>query len=149
LLNDLRGREAIVLAEIEGKEAPRVMIIFGTAESFQMARENSYPGNLVKMLNGKNITDGLNLGQNQAPYITFSIEQVIEFNPQVILRISHGNPQEVNKIFNQEFSSNPVWQSIDAVKNDRVYDLSNDLFFANPGLKIIDALEELAGYLYH
>lgn len=148
LINDLASREEAVMKGIKDLESPSVMIIFGTPDSFQMATANSYPGNMVKMLNGTNVIEIAGMGNVPSPYLPLSLEQAVELNPQVILRISHGNPQEVKQIFEREFANNPVWSEIDAVKNHRVHDLSNQLFFANPGMEVIEALELLVALLY-
>lgn len=149
LIKGIRDREAEIRESVAGKEPPRVMIIFGTSQSFMFARENSYVGNLVEMLKGKNITSDMNIAPGMGSNIPFSIEEAVIQNPQVILRVAHGgNPEEVKKAYEKEFETNPLWKSIDAVKNGRVYDLDQHLFFANPGLESIDALEKLSQILY-
>ncbi len=148
LLTAIKKRERIAVARIAGRPAPRVMIIFGTSESFLLARENSYVGDLVKTLRGINVAAALSPGGNVSGYIPFSLEKVVESDPDVILRIAHGNPESTMAIFRQEFANDPVWRRLEAVRRGRVYDLPADLFFANPGLRCIDALEKLAEVLY-
>lgn len=148
LLKPIKERESALLEKIKGKHAPKVIVMFGTSDSFSMARGNSFVGEMVKFLGAKNLADQVKVDKEMATVIPLSIEQIVEFNPEVILRVSHGHPVHVQRLYEKEFTSNPAWHNIDAVKNGRVYDLETQLFFANPGLTAIDALEELAKILY-
>ncbi|KPU44427.1 high-affinity heme uptake system protein IsdE precursor [Oxobacter pfennigii] len=143
LLKGIKEREEKVLEEVKGKTQPKVLIIFGTSQSFQMATEVSYVGDMVKILGGVNVVNS-----TSGSYVPFSTENIVEANPDVILRISHGSPEEVKVLYAKEFDTNPIWQSVNAVKSGRVYDLDYELFSSNPGLKTIDALEALAKLLY-
>ncbi len=148
VIEGMKARENKVLDRIQDKEPPTVMIIFGTAEAFMLARETSFPGELLEILRGVNVAKDLPLGEARGGFIPFSTEKVIELNPQVILRMAHGDAEQTKRIFDEEFTRNPVWAATSAVQNNRVYDLDNQLFFANPGPKAIDALEKLADILY-
>ena len=148
VIEGMKARENKVLDRIQDKEPPTVMIIFGTAEAFMLATEKSFPGELLEILKGINVAKDLPLGGARGGFIPFSTEKVIDLNPQVILRMAHGDAEQTKRIFDEEFTRNPVWQATSAVQNNRVYDLDNQLFFANPGPKAIDALEKLADILY-
>jgi len=148
IIADMRNRQNRVVASVRGKTPPRVMVLFGTAQAFMFATEDSYVGDLVRILNGINVVSQVNVPEQIPGFIPFSIEQAVALNPQVILRISHGNPVETLRLFHAEFRNNPIWRNVDAVRNNRVYDLDSNLFDPNPGLQVIDALEELAKILY-
>jgi iron complex transport system substrate-binding protein len=149
LIDGIKVREQALLHSLANKNKvqPTVMVIFGTAASFMLSSQYSYVGEMVAILGGKNVTESMTVPGNAA-HLPFSLENVVALNPDVILRISHGNPMETKAMFEREFASNPLWSHISAVQNDRVYDLSQALFFSNPGLTAIDALEELAQILY-
>ena len=149
LLETIKKRERKVLSKVAGQPSPRVMILFGTADAFLLAGEKSYVGDLVKRLGGTNVT-GLIKGAKGPVngYLPLSLENVVALNPEIILRISHGNPEATQAIFRKEFSENPVWKQTNAVQHQRIYDLEPELFFANPGLQCSDALEKLANMLY-
>ena len=147
LLNDIRRREAAIRQRVQGRPSPIVMIIFGTAQSFTLSTEFSYAGEMARMLGARNITTTMNVPLN-VQTIPLSMENVLAANPQVILRISHGNAEEMQRMFEREFTQNPLWGTMSAVQNGRVIDLPVDLFFSNPGLTMIDALEQLARVLY-
>ncbi|MTI60306.1 MAG: hypothetical protein FH762_10095 [Firmicutes bacterium] len=146
IVANIKTREEKVLKRVEGKTPPRVLIIFGTTQSFQMATRNSYCGYMVEMLGGINIAGEIIDSANS--YLPLSIENVVQQNPDIILRITHGNWNMVEDSFKKEFDQNELWNTVKAVKNKRVYDLDANLFQANPGLEIIDALEYLGDILY-
>lgn len=148
IISDIEERRDRVVAEIRGKRPPRVLILFGTAQAFMYATEDSYVGDLVRILNGVNVIEETNIPETMRGFVPFSVEQAVALNPEVILRISHGNPAETLRLLQAEFTNNPIWQNVNAVKNNRVYDLDSNLFDPNPGVSIIDALEDLAEILY-
>ena len=124
----------------------KVAIIFGSSESFMLATDTSYIGDLLNTINFDNITDtieGVNSG-----YINFSLEQIVKNNPDYILRFSHGDTEAAKKAFDDEFTSNPAWQALDAVKNGNVYDLDPSIFGVTANLKVTDAIEELGNIIY-
>jgi len=94
------------------------------------------------------VIEETNIPETMRGFVPFSVEQAVALNPEVILRISHGNPAETLRLLQAEFTNNPIWQNVNAVKNNRVYDLDSNLFDPNPGVSIIDALEDLAEILY-
>ena len=57
-------------------------------------------------------------------------------------------PDEVIKMFDDEFRTNDVWKHFDAVTNDRVYDLDELLFGTTGNLAAAEALDELQKMLY-
>jgi iron complex transport system substrate-binding protein len=148
LIRDMRARENQVLNAAKGKPAPKVLILFGTADSFLMQKSNTYAGNLVAKLGGINISDQIKLSEVSTGNIPLNIEQVVALNPDIIFRISHGTAEETQQIYDKEFATNPIWNAVSAHKNNRVYDLPMNLFFSNSGLQVIDSLEHLAKLMY-
>lgn len=148
LIRELRTAEEKVLKAVGGRPAPKVLILFGTADSFTMQRSKTFAGNLVQKLGGVNIADLINPGDETAGNIPLSIEQVVAQNPDIIFRISHGTAEETQKIYDREFTTNPIWSAVSAHQNNRVHDLPMELFFSNSGLRVVDSLEHLAGLMY-
>ena len=82
---------------------------------------------------------------DMAPY---SLEDLLEKNPQVIFITSMGAKQDVEGKLKSEIMSNEAWNSIDAVKNNQVFFLPDELFLLNPGLHYPDAVRLMAAKLY-
>ena len=124
-------------------DSPRVLILLGVPGSYLVATEHSYVGNLVELLGGTNAIEG-----QHEEYLSSNTEYLHESNPDIILRMSHGMPEDVIKMFDEEFKTDDIWKHFDAVKKGRVYDLEESLFGTTSSLQVDKALEELADILY-
>ncbi|MHA6481198.1 heme ABC transporter substrate-binding protein IsdE [Paenibacillus sp. strain BS8-2] len=127
----------------EGKEQPKVLILLGVPGSYLVATEHSYIGDLVRLLGGVNIVEG-----EKVEFLASNTEYLHQSNPDVILRAAHGMPEEVVKMFDEEFKKNDIWHHFKAVQNDRVYDLPEPLFGTTGNLAVGEALEALLPMLY-
>ena len=127
----------------EGKEAPKVLILMGLPGSYIIATENSYVGSLVELAGGENVYAGS--GQE---FLTVNTEDMKTKEPDVILRAAHALPDQIVEMFNEEFATDDIWQHFDAVKNDRVYDLTYEYFGMSADFDYPEALEELQHMLY-
>ena len=146
LVSKMNKEEGRILDSVKGKESPKVLVIFGTTESFMLATNHSYVGNLVEKLGGKNVTDELSK-DNPAPYVPFSLETVADLNPDIILRLTHMDPEASKKAFEEEFSKG-LWVNLDAVKNNKVYDLDPEYFGVSANIRAVEALETMSEILY-
>ncbi len=124
-------------------EKPKVLIILGVPGSYLVATENSYAGDLVRLAGGENVMAG-----QEAEYLPSNTEYLYDAKPDIILRLAHGMPDEVIKMFDEEFKTNDVWKHFDAVKNGRVYDLEEELFGTTAALNVPEALNQLIDIFY-
>lgn len=76
-------------------------------------------------------------------YAQINAEKVIEADPDLILLMTHSNPDDVKAGFMSEMKQNAAWHDVSAVKNGRVEILPSDLFGTNPGADVIKAIDEL------
>ena len=113
------------------QEAPTVLILMGLPGSYVVATESSYVGSLVKLAGGVNV-----------------YEDMVEKAPDIILRTSHALPEQVKKMFAEEFATNDIWKHFEAVQNARVYDLDNEKFGMSANFQYEEALKELETFLY-
>jgi len=138
-----REKMAEMQAVIAGKPAPTVLILMGIPGSYLVATEYSYIGDLVKSLGGINVVQG-----EQVEYVESNTEHLQQANPDVILRAAHGLPDEVVKMFDEEFRTNDIWKHFNAVKTGRVYDLEEAKFGMIGNKAVSAALDDLIGMLY-
>lgn len=97
--------------------------------------EKSYSGSIVKHMGGV-----LPMSEALTPYAVISQEDIITFNPNVIIAAD----------FDSSISSRMAWSSIDAVRKDRVAVLSQmetDIL-SRPGPRIAEAFEILRRISY-
>ncbi|KMY29283.1 heme ABC transporter substrate-binding protein [Lysinibacillus xylanilyticus] len=143
LVNGLQKNIDAVQTVAGNKKGPRVLILLGIPGSYLVATENSYAGDLVKRAGGINVMEG-----QDAEYLSSNTEYLHNSNPDIILRLSHGMPDEVVKMFDEEFKTNDIWKHFDAVKNGKVYDLEEELFGTTASLKVPQALGRLMEIFY-
>lgn len=131
-------------SENEGKENPKVLILMGLPGSYIVATDNSYVGSLVKMAGGTNVYgDG-----DGEEFLNANTEDMQLKDPDIILRAAHALPEDVTKMFNDEFATNDIWKHFRAVQNGKVYDLSYDKFGMSAKFNYPEALDELQPLLY-
>ena len=146
LISSLKESEKEV-AKIKGDTDATVAILFGSGENFMLATETSYLGDLLKTVGGTNIATELD-GSAKSPYLQFSLEQIVQTNPDYILRFAHGNLEETKKAFDDAFDKNPAYAELDAVKNNKVIDLDSNIFNVSANLNVSEAIKTLGGILY-
>lgn len=127
----------------DGKESPKVMILMGLPGSYIIATENSYVGSLVEMAGGTNVYAGSN-----QEFLNVNTEDMKQRNPDIILRCAHALPDEIVKMFDEEFQTNDIWSHFKAVQEGKVYDLTYQNFGMSAKFNYPNALEELEPLLY-
>lgn len=130
--------------KIAGEDSPEVLILLGIPGSYLVATENSYLGDIVKRAGGKNVFPG----EDGLEYVSANTEHLQQTNPDIILRAAHGMPDAVVEMFDEEFAENDIWQHFEAVQNDKVYDLEEELFGTTANLAVVDALDHLLELFY-
>lgn len=125
----------------------KVAIISGTSESNMLATEESYVGSLVKAFGVKNIVNEIMVSDSDVQavnnYVNLNLEQLLVNQPDLILTFGHGNMDEANKSLEKLFEENPAWMNLEAVKNNKIYNLDSNLFGTSANINIDKALTEL------
>lgn len=143
LITDFEDFMADYTAKYEEADKPRVLILMGLPGSYVAATENAYVGNLVKLAGGENVFAG-----ETEEFINVNTEALLETNPDIILRTSHALPEQVAQMFEEEFSTSDIWKHFTAVQEEKVYDLSYELFGMSAGFDYKEALADLESILY-
>jgi iron complex transport system substrate-binding protein len=108
-------------------------------DSFFTVGPDSFIGDLYNLLEATNIAEGA-----PGEYPQLSEEIILEQIPDIIVIPAHG---ELDGSLVEAVETRPGWDAIDAVQNERVYEIDGDIV-SRPGPRIIDALEQLAEMLY-
>lgn len=78
-----------------------------------------------------------------------NIESIVELNPDKIFFIETGDDIEgIKKNTEKMFAENPLWNELDAVKNDKVYYMDKHLYNLKPNSRFAEAYENLEKILY-
>ena len=70
-------------------------------------------------------------------FVNVNAEDMLQQNPDIILRTSHAMSEEVMKNFETEFAQNDIWSKFSAVQNGKVYNLDNNYFGMSANFKWI------------
>ncbi|HCU9685307.1 TPA: heme ABC transporter substrate-binding protein IsdE [Staphylococcus aureus] len=125
------------------KKHPKVLILMGVPGSYLVATDKSYIGDLVKIADGENV-----IKVKDRQYISSNTENLLNINPDIILRLPHGMPEEVKKMFQKEFKQNDIWKHFKAVKNNHVYDLEEVPFGITANVDADKAMTQLYDLFY-
>lgn len=117
----------------------KTLLVYGAPGTYLAALPTSLSGNLLELAGGENIASDFPNEDKYPQYASLSVEKIIERNPEVVMLITHGDPEAVKTAFEEEMMKNPAWKNLDAVKEGRVVVLPAHLFGTNPGTKIVDA----------
>lgn len=129
-------------------DSVRVAPIFATSKSLSLETDIAQVGEMVSLLGGENIFSAEDIKVEGDTRISFSIEAIVTQNPEVILISTMSDPEASRATLEKMIEENPVWQEVDAVKNDRVYYLDKELSVYKPNQRYAEAFEMIGTALY-
>ncbi|UYP48593.1 Cobalamin-binding protein [Candidatus Lokiarchaeum ossiferum] len=106
-------------------------------ESPMVVGNESFLNDMIDKAGGINIFADIN-----EEYPMVSNENIISGNPDAIFITEHSAP-----FYSQIISNRTGYSSINAIKNNRIYSVNDDIFLRG-GPRIIQALENMTKYLY-
>ena len=114
-LNDFNDRYLKIVKDKSSKlsDSDKKTVYYAQGDDgLQTNPSHSTHGQLIDLVGGVNVADSLNQG-NTTSGIQVSIEQVITWNPDIIIT---NDPEFYASVYD-----NPNWAKLDAVKNKEVY----------------------------
>ena len=136
------------VAERLPKKKLRVAILHSTAQGLSVQLDTSIAGSTAKMLGFENVASGMKALEGNPDAAPYSIETLVEQNPEIIFVTSMGKIDEVKRGMEETIALNPAWQTIPAVKNGKMFYLSQEHFLLSPGIEYPAAVEEMAKQVY-
>lgn len=136
-----------VLLEAPTEDNPTVFSMFSGSNSLQANTSNTVVGEMIDALNAVNIVDTWE-NTTGAERLDINLETVFAADPDIIIVQCHAGAEAAQAQVEELYGDNPVWQSLDAVKNGRVYYLEKTLFHNKPNSRFAEAYQKLAEILY-
>lgn len=130
------------------KENLRVAILHSTVQGLSVQLDTSIAGSVAKMLGFINVASGMTPMEKNPDAAPYSIETLVEQNPEILFITSMGEMKDIKASMEATIEENPAWQTIPAIKNGKVYYLSQEHFLLSPGLHYPEAAEEMARAVY-
>lgn len=126
----------------------KVAAIFASSKSMSLDSDVALTGEMIHLLGGDNILNATDIKAEGESRVAFSIEALITQNPDIIMISTMGNVDEVKENVNKMIAENPVWNEVEAVKNNRVYYLPKEYSVYKPNEKYVEAFGYVANLLY-
>lgn len=135
-----------IIAQSPHDKNYKVLLVMASGKSITARGTDSYVGEMLKDLHTTNIAD---VSNNLLSETTFSMEKILEEDPDFIFVQTTGSDMQVvyDKL-KQDVESNPAWSSLKAVQNDRYIFLPKDLYMYKANHRYAEAYEGLAQHLY-
>lgn len=123
-----------VLADLKPEDKPKVWVELD--DTFYTVGKGSFIDQMVSE------AGGINIAGNDEGYPQYSAEKVIQANPNVMLLNYNYVEKAVEKA-----KARASWKSVDAIKNNKVFELTPDLV-SRPGPRITEGLLQIAKFLH-
>lgn len=133
-----------VLSKVPKDQPKKIVILHATPSTVTVELENSIAGNVAKKIGFTNIAAGSAAIQGKPEKAPYSMEVLVEKNPDIIFITSMGAKDKIEKRLQADVKGNPAYAALSAVKNNKVYVLPEDLFLLAPGLRYPEAVELMA-----
>lgn len=133
-----------IILQVPADQSPKVASLFDTNEA---NLSGTLMGQMIDQLGGVNIADSLNKSGDMNR-MQINLESIYAADPEAILVQCHEAPSLTEAKFEKTFDGNPVWESLSAVKNNRVYYMDNMLFHVKPNGRFSEAYLKMAQILY-
>lgn len=132
LTTDMMAKRDYIITKVQNVEKPKVFYEIWN-EPLMAAGPGSFIDELINLAGGENIANDA-----KGEYPEFELEQLIERNPDVYLSSKDFEEKTIESIKSRE-----GYDSINAIKNDRVYLLEPNIT-SRPGPRIVEGLELIA-----
>lgn len=145
-ISDVENKINEIVNKIENEKKPKVVILFSTTKSISTELLTSLTGEMVDILKAENIVKDTKV--EGAVKVDFSIERIIEQDPDIVLITTMGDMTKVEQRIKDDLEKNEAWASLRAVKEGHVYQLPKDMFTYKPNARYAEAFQYLAKILY-
>jgi iron complex transport system substrate-binding protein len=121
--------------------ARRTLLVFGTPESFTLMTDRTWVGDLAARVGLRNLASEVGGPERHPGFVEVNDEALAGLDPELVLLVSHGAPEQVQERFAARFAGRGIWRT--GPHPARIHVLSPALFAANPGLQLGAAAGEL------
>lgn len=134
IINEAKKELGLIKEKTSLFSRPRVFIQVG-ARPLVTANKDYFINDFIEFAGGINIA-------KDSKGILYSREKVLLDNPQVIIIVSMGIATKEEKMFWQKY------QTLDAVKNNRIYIADSNILCSPTPLSFIDGLKQIVNFLH-
>ncbi|MFC7284722.1 ABC transporter substrate-binding protein [Gordonibacter pamelaeae] len=137
-------RIAAITAKVPAGEAPTALVLTTFSGGTRVQASSTMTGSMLAELGAKNLAD-----ENPSLLKDFSLESIIEMNPDFIFVVPMGNDDAAAmKALEDQTAANSAWSTLDAVQNGRYVTLDPHLFQYKPNERWDESYQVLFDALY-
>lgn len=127
---------------VKRAQKPKVLLLMGMpGGGFLVMNQHSYVGDLVTRAGGNIVA-----ADPQSVMTPVNTEKIAQAQPDVIIRLAHAMPKQVQQSFDESFKQQP-YPSLPAVKEQRVYDVQAPKFSPTANLHVKEAYQQIKEWL--
>lgn len=130
------------IADGKREDGPSILILRASSSRVKVLNSEDMVGGMLHEFGCVNIADA-----GGGLLDEMSIEAMVEADPDYIFVTCMGDPDEAKAQMDASLTSNPIWATLQAVKNDRVFYLEKELFHYKPNARWGESYEVLAELL--
>lgn len=147
IANDTAEKIIDVVSRVpENVEKPRVLALGVVSGKLRAYGSAAAVGTILMELDAENVIDVNNEGTTES--IEISMEDIYALAPDIIVVNQRGAAGATQQQLAELVENDPVWASLDAVKNDKVIFLDKGLFFNKPNQRYQEAYLTMGAILY-
>lgn len=139
LVEDLEARIAAIEDQVEGISDKKTLFFMLWNDPLMSIGPNTFIDQVFTKAGALSIS-----GDADTAWPMYDMEWLIDNDPDVILLSPHGG----SGLGKDDLMSDPNYSTISAVKEGRVFVMSNEDLLLRPGPRIVDALEEIFNLIY-
>lgn len=140
-LDKLQSRINIISEKVQDIDRKPTVVAIEWTEPL-MVGANWIP-ELIEIAGGKSL---LSVKGKHSPYVSWS--SLVDVDPDFIVIMPCGFDLERTEKESQVLTQHPNWNSLKAVKNDKVFLVDGNAYFNRPGPRLVDSAEILAEILH-
>jgi iron complex transport system substrate-binding protein len=143
--NVVNVKEAVdsVIAKVPETEEEKTYLLLHVSATKSKAEKDDYFAS--EIFNNLGLA---NVASDDSAFNELSMEAIVAADPDYIFVVPRGDEDKALASFNEIFESDPSWESLTAVKENRYYLLSKDLFGLKPNNRWGESYEEAYKILY-
>lgn len=126
------------------EDAPTVLILRTSSSRVKVLDSSFMVGGMLKEFGCVNIADS-----DGSLLTELNLEAIVQADPDYIFISCMGDLEEGQAQLEASLTSNPIWNTLQAVENNRVFWLDKELFHQKPNARWGESYEILAELLSH
>lgn len=135
----------IILKTQKAEHKPQILALSPGTDALSAMLVGSDMGAIIDQLGGVNLAEGTD---PKLTTIDIDLEKMYALKPEMIFVRCGSTEKEVGDALNKLVEGNPVWESMDAVKDGKVYLMPKELYLYRPNSRYAESYKMLAERLY-